>query len=342
MSSASAVLRGRHARRRGGALRRLVSIGFTGGNGSPLVANKTRARILKAIAELNYRPNPAARRLATRRSNVIGMVGTRVTYSGPAQVMISIGEFAKRRGYNLMFAAIERSTDSEIGKAICALCEHQVAGLVLAVRVKGRIDLIRRLCRGVPFVTLGAGAAPDVPTVAVDEKHGVGVATRHLLDLGDKQIACIAGPPGWPGPRIVDRRARKLLGRRIGTGSCVEGAWSAESGYQAAVRLLELASGRFTTIWRATTRWHWVPCALCTPKESSCLGRFRWSASDDLPESWFFEPPLTTVHHDFVWEGEQCVKMLFRTIDRESVAAPLHELQRPALVIRASTAAPGS
>ena len=49
-------------------------------NGSPLVAEKTRARILKAIAELNYRPNLAARRLATRRSNVIGMVGTRVTY----------------------------------------------------------------------------------------------------------------------------------------------------------------------------------------------------------------------------------------------------------------------
>ena len=54
-------------------------------NGSPLVAKETRARILEAIAELNYRPNLAARRLATRRSNVIGMMGTRVTYSGPAQ-----------------------------------------------------------------------------------------------------------------------------------------------------------------------------------------------------------------------------------------------------------------
>ena len=44
-------------------------------NESPFVAAKTRAQVLKAIAELGYRPNLAARRLATRRSSVIGMVG---------------------------------------------------------------------------------------------------------------------------------------------------------------------------------------------------------------------------------------------------------------------------
>src|ERR1700736_6814755 len=77
-------------------------------NESPLVAEKTRARVLKAIAELGYRPNQAARRLATRRSSVIGMGGTNITYYGPAQVMVSIEETAKRQGYNLMFAGIER------------------------------------------------------------------------------------------------------------------------------------------------------------------------------------------------------------------------------------------
>jgi DNA-binding LacI/PurR family transcriptional regulator len=61
---------------------------------------------------------------------------------------------------------------------------------------------------------------------------------------------------------------------------------------------------------------------------------------DDLPESGFFEPPLTTVHHDFVWEGERCVEMLFRTIDREPVEASFRQVQRPELVIRSSTAAP--
>jgi DNA-binding LacI/PurR family transcriptional regulator len=310
-------------------------------NGSPLVADKTRARILKAIAEMNYRPNLAARRLATRRSNVIGMVGTRVTYSGPAQVMISIEESAKRRGYNLMFAAIERSTDSEISKAIGALCEHQVAGLVLAARLKGKIDLIRRLCRGVPFVTLGAGVAPDVLAVVVDEKHGVRVATRHLLDLGHKQIACIAGPPGWPASK--DRRqtcAQTIRSAGLEPGPCVEGDWSAESGYKAAVQLLKFFSGRFTAIMVGNDHMALGALRALHAKGIRVPGQISVVGYDDLPESGFFEPPLTTVHHDFVWEGERCVEMLFRTIDREPVEASFRQVQRPELVIRSSTAAP--
>src|ERR1700746_3543071 len=67
-------------------------------NNSPLVKEKTRARVLKSVAELDYRPNLAARRLATQRSSVIGMVGTNITYYGPAQVMVSIEETVKRQG----------------------------------------------------------------------------------------------------------------------------------------------------------------------------------------------------------------------------------------------------
>ena len=312
-------------------------------NGSPLVAKETRARILEAIAELNYRPNLAARRLATRRSNVIGMMGTRVTYSGPAKVMIAIEESAKRRGYNLMFAAIERLTDSELGKAIGALREHQVAGLVLAARLKGKIDLIRRLCRGVPFVTLGAGVAPDVPSVVVDEKHGVRAATRHLLDLGHHRIACIAGPPGWPASK--DRRhacAQTIRSAGFEPGPCVVGDWSAESGYKAAVQLLESASGRFTAIMAGNDHMALGALRALHANGIPVPGRVSVVGYDNLPESRFFEPPLTTVHHDFAWEGESCVEMLFRAIDRESVEAPFRQVQRPQLVIRSSTAAPGS
>src|SRR6202011_4522473 len=135
-------------------------------NESPLVAEKTRARVLKAIAELGYRPNLAARRLATRRSSVIGMVGTNITYYGPAQVMVSIEETAKRQGYNLMFAGIERPNKVNLAAAIEDLCEHQVDGLVLGVRVSENIDFVRKLCRGVPFVALDVGARA-VPTVIV-------------------------------------------------------------------------------------------------------------------------------------------------------------------------------
>ncbi|HEY5895609.1 MAG TPA: LacI family DNA-binding transcriptional regulator [Chthoniobacterales bacterium] len=309
-------------------------------NGSPLVADKTRARVLEAISELNYRPNLAARRLATQRSNLIGMVGTKVTYYGPSQVMISVEESAKRRGHNLMFAALERSSDSELSAAIDSFCEHQVAGLVIAVRAKGRIDLIRKLCRGVPFVTLGAGVPPDVPTVVVDEKHGVRLATQHLIDLGHKQIAYIAGPRGWLASR--DRRqawTQTMRSAGLEPGPCEEGDWSAESGYEAAIRLLDSSSSRFTAIMVANDHMALGALRALHAKGLHVPGQLSVVGFDDLPESQFFQPPLTTVHHDFAWQGERCVEMLFRAINREA-AEPTRQVQRPGLVIRESTATP--
>jgi DNA-binding LacI/PurR family transcriptional regulator len=308
-------------------------------NDSPLVAGKTRVRILRAIDELGYRPNLAARRLATHHSSLIGMVGTKITYYGPAQVMVSIEETAKRRGYNLMFAGIDRPTKAQVASAINNLCEHQVDGLVLGVRVQGSSDFVRKLCRGVPFVMLDALTTSDVPTVIVDQAHGVRLATRHLIELGHHKIACIAGPPGWSASQ--ERRkgwAQTIKEAGLEPGPCVNGDWSPESGFAAVPRLLEFGAQRFTAIVAAND--HMALGALRAlrirgikvPDQISVVGY------DDLPESPFFEPPLTTIHHDFARQGERCVEILLRLINREPVDPPL-QLLRPELVIRESTAA---
>jgi DNA-binding LacI/PurR family transcriptional regulator len=80
--------------------------------------------------------------------------------------------------------------------AIDDLCEHQVDGLVLGVRVEGSTD-IHKLCRGIPFVALDPSAALKVPTVIVDQQYGTRLAIQYLVDSGHKQIACIGGPPRW-------------------------------------------------------------------------------------------------------------------------------------------------
>jgi LacI family transcriptional regulator len=308
-------------------------------NDSPLVAEKTRARVLRAIAELDYRPNLAARRLATRRSSVIGMVGTKITYYGPAQVMVSIEETAKRRGYNLMFAGIERPSKAQLAAAIDDLCEHQVDGLVLGVRIEGNLDFMRKLCRGVPFVTLDVGTAPDVPTVIVDQQHGVRLATQHLLDLGHRQIACIAGPPGWSASKERRKGWRQTLKNAgLEPGPCVEGDWSAASGFATVTRLLESAAGGFTAIVVANDHMALGALRALHAKGIQVPQHLSVVGYDDLPESRFFEPPLTTIHHDFARQGERCVEVLLRLIDQEPAGPPL-QLLRPELVIRESTAA---
>ena len=308
-------------------------------NHSPQVAEKTRSRVLQAISELGYRPNLTARRLATRRSSVIGMVGINITYYGPAQIMLSIEETAKRQGYHLMFAGVDRPSKAQLTAAITDLRAHQVDGLVLGVPLDGKVDLIRQLCRPTPFVTLDASAAPDIPTVMVDQGHGVRLSIRHLLGLGHRRIACIAGPSGWPAA-VARRQAWRQALREAGLkpSACAEGDWSAESGYDAATRLLRRGADRFTAIVAANDQMALGALralhvgGLRVPEDISVVGY------DDLPEARFFHPPLTTVRNDFAAQGARCVEVLLRLINRQPVELPLLALCTE-LVVRESTAA---
>jgi DNA-binding LacI/PurR family transcriptional regulator len=308
-------------------------------NESPFVAAKTRARVLKAIAELGYRPNLAARRLATRRSSVIGMVGTKITYYGPAQVMVSIEETAKRRGYNLMFVGVERPSKARVVAAIDDLCEHQVDGVILGVNVEGSIDAIHKLCHGTPFVALDTNAAPAVPNVMVDQQYGTRLAIEHLLDLGHKQIAFVTGPPLWSASKERRKGWEKAL-KHVGLkqGPCIEGDWSAESGFAAAVKLLEREPRDFTAIVAANDHMALGVLRALHAKDIRVPEQISVVGYDDLPESRFFEPPLTTIHHDFAGQGERCVEILLSMIKRQTFDPGL-QLLRPELVIRESTAA---
>ena len=62
-------------------------------------------------------------------------------------------------------------------------------------------------------MALDAGPADGLPTVVVDQQYGVQLATRHLLDLGHRQIAHIAGPPGWSASKRAERVGHKRLWR---------------------------------------------------------------------------------------------------------------------------------
>ena len=306
-------------------------------NGSPLVAEKTRARVLQAIAELNYRPNLAARRLATQRSSLIGMIGSHMTYYGPAQVMVSIEETAKRQGYNLIFAGVENSRESELLTAIDDLCEHQVDGLVIGVRFERWVAAVRKHCRDVPFVSVGNRLLREIPAVVIDQSYGVQLATRHLLRLGHQRIACITGPPDWPAAKERYRAWAKTIKKAgLEPGPQVEGDWSTESGYRAAKELISSGSRRFTAIVACNDHMALGALRALHASKIRVPDQISIAGYDDLPESRFFEPPLTTVHHDFVAEGASCVNMLLQMIKRETIDTTVQVL-RPELVVREST-----
>lgn len=308
-------------------------------NNSPAVADKTRSKVLHAIDQLGYRPNLTARRLATRRASVIGMVGSNITYYGPAQVMVAIEETAKREGYHLMFARVEGPDPAELQAAIADLCAHQVDGLVIDVPAKGKLSFIRKLCGHTPFVTLDAAVATAVPTVVVDQRHGVRLVIEHLLELGHRRVAHISGPADWP--PAEERKAawaQTLSDAGLELGPCVAGDWSAESGYRAAEQLLAFGIEQFTAIVAANDQMALGTLRALHDRGVNVPTQISVAGYDNLPEARFFSPALTTVRHDFAAEGARCIQVLLSMINGESLHLPLSRL-RPDLVARESTAA---
>lgn len=307
-------------------------------NQHPHVAKETRERVIYFVEKLGYHPNRAARNLVTNRFNTIGIVSFGAMHYGPAQMMINIERSLRKRGYTLTSTSIEDLSLEALDTAVRELLQHQVDGLVLITPIHSvEYEHISSLTRGVPFVLVDIELGKDLPSVVIDQQHGAHLAAQHLLSLGHRYIAEIHGPLDW-----VDARSRHTSFLRTLRESGVEpvvsvgGDWSVGSGY-AAMHLILHAHRQPTAVFvhndqmalgamRAIREKH-----LRIPTDISLVG------VDNIPESAFFEPPLTTVHQDFASLGNQSVDYLVHLM-REPTLAVHQRVLKPKLIKRESTA----
>lgn len=308
-------------------------------NGSPQVAQATRARVLTAIAALDYRPNRAARQLVTGASSTVGIISFGTRYYGPAQMVHSIERALKGRDYGFVFASIDDLSLRHIRHALRDLERHQVAGLIMVTPLlQVELDDVQTLCQNLPFVMIDVRKGADLPSVLFDQAYGSRLATEHLLKLGHRHIAEISGPLTWSGA-FERHHAWLATLRRAGVspGLSLEGDWTAQGGYETALKLLgrpftALVAGNDQMALGATAalREH----GLSVPDDVSVVG------FDDVPEARFYTPPLSTVRQDFAALGRRSVSVILDLIEgREGSAEQV--LLYPELVLRASTAPPG-
>lgn len=167
-------------------------------NGETTVAPQIRDVVMRAVHELGYVPNGAARNLVTRRTDTVAVV-----VSDPPQGVVSDDP---------LFSAVVRAVSRELEKAgkrlVLMLAESDpsrtrvvqyIAGGhvdgVLLVALHGTDPLPAALARqGLPVVSFNRTSAQDVPYVALDNAGGAALAVRHLLEGGRRRIATITGP----------------------------------------------------------------------------------------------------------------------------------------------------
>jgi LacI family transcriptional regulator len=161
------------------------------------MAAETRERVLAAIASLNYQPNHAARSLVTKRTATIGLIMSEVTNSLYPPVTVGAEEACRQAGYGLLLANAEdaeserRGVDLMRAKRVDALVVFSVSLLDADNR-----QLYAAQKAGMPVVAINRSLPLDAPLSAVwfDHKTGGRLATQHLVDLGHRRIAHIAGP----------------------------------------------------------------------------------------------------------------------------------------------------
>ncbi|MEJ3749411.1 LacI family DNA-binding transcriptional regulator [Actinomycetes bacterium KLBMP 9797] len=305
-------------------------------NDQPTVSQVTRQRVLAAMNELGYRPNVAARALVTGRTRTLGVISVDTTLYGPASMLLAIERAARELDYSVSIASLPTLERQTLRDAFDALMSQAVEGIIAITPHVSATAALRHVPRDVPVVAVEGGKGP-LPTVVVDQYLGATEATRHLLELGHRTVAHIAGPPDWYEAQERERGWRDALmatGRPVP--EMVRGDWTPRSGYAAAQQLL---TAPVTAVFAANDQMAigalraFREAGVSVPEQVSLVG------FDDIPEAEFFSPPLTTMRQEFGEVGRCGLELLLEQVEgaprtRRRVVIP------PQFVIRESTAPP--
>lgn len=308
-------------------------------NNHPAVHPDTRARVLAAIDELGYRRNTAARTLVTRRSGIIGVVTFDTTLYGPASTLYGIEQAARAAGYFVAVASTKSMHQPSVLDALERLRDQEVEGAIVIAPQREAVRALSTLPRDLPMVAVEGGSGAGLPVVAVDQTLGSRLVVDHLIAAGAPSVWHVAGPGNW-----LEARSRTTTWRRrlsaagLPIPEPIFGDWSAASGYDAGKQLAQRRDVRAVFVANDQMALGvlraFYEAGLRVPEDVAVAG------FDDIPESAYFTPPLTTVRQDFAEVGRKSMEMLLHQIAGSGAAGVRRFTVQPDLIIRQSTHAP--
>jgi DNA-binding LacI/PurR family transcriptional regulator len=306
-------------------------------NGHPGVRATTRAKVLSAAEALGYRLNTTARALATGHSQILGLVTLDTTLYGPTRTLYSIERVAREAGYFVSVVSLRSIEHEAVSEALARLDAQRVEGVIVIAPLTYAPGALSNLPTNVPIVVVGGDPDAALAVVSVDQVGGARLATEHLLESGVETVFHLSGPADWMEARERAAGWRDALadaGRE--QPPVLAGDWSAQSGYEAGRTLARIPDAH----------------AIFVSNDHMVIGLFRALAErdrkvpedvqvvgfDDIPESAYFSPPLTTVHQDFDEVGRRSLGLLLDQL-RAGKPRPEHLVVGSELVVRQSTAA---
>ena len=302
------------------------------------VRPETRKRVRETIEKLGYRPNAAARSLRTARAYMFGLLIPDFANPVYAEIIKGAERAAGTLGYGLMTAS---SAGVRLGLEhyLDLLGQGRVDGLLFAGEESGH-ELAQLRTSQVPWVLVNRTLAGSQRYVILDDERGSELAVEHLVELGHRRIAHLAGPAG------ADTGRRRLAGYlaamhraglEVGPRS-VEHADYTPAGGAAALDRLLAAPAPPTAVFVANVAsavgaLHAVHArGLAVPADLSVV------AIHDMPLASHLVPALTTVRMPLEELGRRALELLATHGPEDTITEIVTEPVE--LVVRDSTAPP--
>jgi LacI family transcriptional regulator len=272
-------------------------------NGRPDVSPETRERVQSAIERMRYQPSALARSLIQQRSYTLGVVTAGLKYIGPSRTLSGITAAAEQAGYALLLKELPRFDTDDVSPIFEALISRHVDGIIWAVpEVGDNRNPVNRLPMDLdlPIVYLTMEPQENLSVVSIDNYLGGRIATSHLIEQGYRHIGHISGPLDWweARQRMAGwKDTLKEAGLEFQDGHWAEGNWSSASGALAAGKLFEQYP-EVDAIFVGNDQMALSVLQGACQRGPSVPEDLGIVGFDDIPESAFYSPPLTTVQQD--------------------------------------------
>jgi LacI family transcriptional regulator len=307
-----------------------------------LVSEETARRVAEAAAKLGYQPNPVARSLRTRRSHTVGVLIPDLKNPVFPPIVRGLEDKLAEQGYVALLANTDGDEKRE-RLVFEQMRARQVDGFVLATATFGNPVLKEAAAAELPVVLMNRTAQDyPFPSVSVDNEQGERAAVTHLVRLGHRRIAHIAGPLD------ASTGVARLRGFREGMRmNAIEpdeslivkaAAYTVEEGVRCGRELLARAGG--CTAIAAGNDMLAVGCyaafdetGLHCPEDMSVIG------FNDMPFVNRLHPPLSTIRFPHYQLGTEAAQLLLERINGTDAPVKILYLA-PELVVRGSTGSP--
>jgi LacI family transcriptional regulator len=308
------------------------------------VRDSTRDAVLKAIAELNYSPNTAARTLAAGEATHIGLLYANPSAAYLSQFLVGALEGARKTGAHLVLEACESEGASEQAETARAFLQSGLDGVILPPPLSESMAVHSEVAAsGMPMVTVAMGLPQEESlNVRIDDYAAAKEITTHLLELGHRRIGLIRGHPAMTASAERYRGFAAAIadfGIDAADAPIEQGYFTYRSGLVAAERLLA-RDPRPTAIFASNDDMAAAAVNVAHRAGLDVPGDISVVGFDDTAPATTVWPELTTIRQPIAEMAEAAITLLMADL-RNGREGEFERVLQHELIVRDSSGPPG-